>query len=644
MDENISKNVRDDLILFKNETLKDIKETENQLLEKYSNLKLSILEKIDNFDKQFMKFNQKITEITSFIDSLKDIKNNVNILLANKTKSENTLIDLSFKLKSLDKDYNKSIFNINAILKNSVIYPGIIGGASKFKNFHDIIDYTLSNISHLKIFQEKITKDVNNNKSTCDNNIEKLKNQIDIVFDKTNNIITNEITLIEEKTNSNFKLFNEKLQCIKIENEKNNNNINNELKHLTNHSKEQLKEINNIKKELSLNFNELRDKYNQNNNGINELNEKNSKLNNFMLELNSRIDNSFFNELYMDNKMNKKKDGTHMKSNRFLSANNNDSRKKQFKKFERGFNELMRDKINGQSYQKSPNQNQLYNKENKNNTINNFWGKSQSYKRFPLYKENEKITLQNNILNDMNINNLSERSGYFNSFNNNKITTQNEIVGTSDDSFKIKPFHNLKEKSTYVNLFSSNKYSRTKQLKNISLTENNEILYNVQNNIDNKNEKNLLQENTNNNNINLPKNHKFTSGYPRIVTNQGERILISSHPVYHREKFTNDFNPSTFFTFKNINNNNNKQKQNKNNLNKNIKTFSESKFLDKNNSKNKVINEKSNDYDPYNDNTIFKTLPNPKSYEKMNKKQLMDNKRRNNSYKKNNNYKIKKGK
>ena len=122
-----------------------------------------------------MKISQKIEEIISFIDSLKDIKNNVNLLLAYKSKSENSLIDLGIKLKSLDKDFNKSIFSINNILKDSVIYPGIIGGSSKFKTFHDIIDYTLANISYSNSFKDKIIKEVNHNKINSEINIEKLK-------------------------------------------------------------------------------------------------------------------------------------------------------------------------------------------------------------------------------------------------------------------------------------------------------------------------------------------------------------------------------------------------------------------------------------------------------------------------------------
>ena len=248
MNENMSKIIRDDLILFKNETLRDIKETEKILIEKYRDIEFTILEKIDSFDKQFIKFSQKMIEITAFIDSLKDVKNNLNILIAHKTKSENSIIDLDIKLKSFIKDSNKSFFNINNILKDSVIYPGIIGGSSKFKKFHDLIDFTLSNIAQYKIFKEKISKDVNNNRINLDNNIEKLSTQIRVILDKNDSLVTNEIALSEKKILSILKSYEEKLLNIKNENEIHNSNLKNEINQLINYCKEQFSGIKDKKK------------------------------------------------------------------------------------------------------------------------------------------------------------------------------------------------------------------------------------------------------------------------------------------------------------------------------------------------------------------------------------------------------------
>ena len=98
MDDNATKKIRDDLIMFKNETLKDIKQTERALLEKYRNTEYSLNEKIENFKKQFTLFNDKIIEITSFLDSLRETMNNLKTLIDYKTKSENNIFRYKIKM------------------------------------------------------------------------------------------------------------------------------------------------------------------------------------------------------------------------------------------------------------------------------------------------------------------------------------------------------------------------------------------------------------------------------------------------------------------------------------------------------------------------------------------------------------------
>ena len=149
---NISKKIREDLLIFKNDTLKDIKNSEKLLLEKFSNKEFSIIGKFENFENKFKKLNEKLLEISTFIESLKDIKNSVNSVLTYKTKLENSIIDVDIKLKLLDKDYHDSFYNISNILKNTVLYPKVIGPTAKFKTFHQLIDYILQHISYAKSF------------------------------------------------------------------------------------------------------------------------------------------------------------------------------------------------------------------------------------------------------------------------------------------------------------------------------------------------------------------------------------------------------------------------------------------------------------------------------------------------------------
>ena len=116
---------------------------------------------------------------------------------------------------------------------------------------------------------------------------------------------------------------------------------------------------------------------------------------------------------------------------------------------------------------------------------------------------------------------------------------------------------------------SNNKtFQKIRQFNNISLNIEGEELLNINpKNKNNKKYKNIIENvknilyksNSNNNSLKV----NYAIGYPRIMTNQGERIIISSHPVYHRHKFTKKEDPDILSLNKNIqkiyNNNNNKE-------------------------------------------------------------------------------------
>ena len=69
--------------------------------------------------------------------------------------------------------------------------------------------------------------------------------------------------------------------------------------------------------------------------------------------------------------------------------------------------------------------------------------------------------------------------------------------------------------------------------------------------MENSGNKNNNTVNGNNYTYNL-KNSNYPPGFPKIVKNQGERIIISSHPVFHRHKFIKNENQSLLMLNKTI--------------------------------------------------------------------------------------------
>ena len=561
MEENISKTIRDDLILFKNDTLKDIKQTERILLDKYKNVEFTINEKIDNFKKQINLFNDKIIEITTFLDSLKDIKNSINTLLEHKTKSENSLIDLDIKLKCLDKECHDSLYNISNILKNSVIYPGIIGSTSKFKTFHHFIDYILNHITHAKQFKERIIKEVNDNRIKQDNNMDKLRSSYDLLLDRTKSLINNEIKEINEKNKSIFNLYDEKFQNFRLDNVKFDMSIKN-MENTVNNIHEKSNEINNKESDLSIKFNDLDQICNHNKSEITSLKEKFYSLSNHLKQIKM---NSYKNENIENNDLNI------MKNNQFdyentpfeeLSSSNKELLKIKFKKRESGLRAYINGKININQLQSINKlnykslesfKNNIENEEDKNKKYY-YSEKSKTFQTFPFFREDQKILLKKENTNKRNIQQI-------------KIENNNSYNDTTNSNQNIDNYMKINAISPKIK--SNNKtFQKIRQFNNISLNIEGEELLNINpKNKNNKKYKNIIENvknilyksNSNNNSFKV----NYVIGYPRIMTNQGERIIISSHPVYHRHKFTKKEDPDILSLNKNIqkiyNNNNNKE-------------------------------------------------------------------------------------
>ena len=618
MDDNLSKNVRDDLIIFKNETLKDIKDVEKSLLEKYRNTEYVIMEKMEIFDSEFKKFHDKIIEISAFIENIKDAKDNIQTLLAYKTKSENSILDLDLKLRTLDKESHESLYNISSILKNSVIYPGVISSTSRFKTFHDLIDYFLQNISQLRQFRDKMTKEVNENRIRQDSNFDKLKANFDVVVEKTKAVIANDMVAIEEKNNSFFRLYDEKFQNFRMENAKYEIIIKNNEK-LVNNFKEQIKTFEKENNELILKYNDLHKNYTHNNKEINKINDKFSSLLSYIKKLSARMDNG-------DKRVSGNK-GDEINDILFPFDEETESNKElmkiKMKKNESGLKAYIKGKISINQFQnlqnrsnfkssessKNFNNNNNYNnnnieqEENENNKIRYFSGKPKAYKTISIFKE-EKISPQKKEIINIKRRNLVDLEYSNNSYNN---TLQNS---KDINNYLRRSSLSISEKSSDNNLLSNHKFNR-KNLKYLTLKidEENEAPYNnsitkksekynnlLQNqksikkdkddiNINNKNIKNINKNNNNNdsnnilnNNINnfINNNNLYStinnsnySNYNNITNNDSNNINYNNDNINKNKNNNNDKNHNNFNKyFLNYNDfNNNKKTNNKNNFN-----------------------------------------------------------------------------
>ena len=219
--ENHRKNLKDDLLYFKNDILKDMKSIDSKLSKKYDKQNETINEKIVNYQENFNNINIKFAELSSKILNNNNYFEKIDKLNEFKIKTEDALITQNLIIKENTKKLNNAINKYDRQISDSVEYTGIIGLNCRYPTFHDFIDYVLSNISQFSSFKDKNILDFKNYKKKLENLIQAFKMQADSVIQTCKQYTDSCIKYLEEeKMKQILNNYDEKLFQLRLENSK----------------------------------------------------------------------------------------------------------------------------------------------------------------------------------------------------------------------------------------------------------------------------------------------------------------------------------------------------------------------------------------------------------------------------------------
>ena len=209
---------KNDLMHFKEETLRDFKEVQKKITDKFDNLDLEMRERLDAYERRITTYENKIFELSNLINTDKTIREKVDNLMEFKEKTDDHLLTEKIRLDNFRNDLKSNVERIDQILKDSVIYPGIIGGISKYKTFHDLIDYLLTQTSQTLTFREKSILDFKGYKTKLENSISSFNSQIDTLLKTTSEFTKTCVQEAEERMKSIYNIYDDRLQDARIEN------------------------------------------------------------------------------------------------------------------------------------------------------------------------------------------------------------------------------------------------------------------------------------------------------------------------------------------------------------------------------------------------------------------------------------------
>ena len=141
----------DQLIFFKEDVLKDIKQLESKIFLKYDiqhNINSNKINKIESILEQI---NQRVAFLSASINSDNTMKETIDKISEWNTKIEETLLLQDVRIKNVSTKLTESNDKFDQLLAETVIYPILIGPKAKFKTFHELIDFIIFNINTLLI-------------------------------------------------------------------------------------------------------------------------------------------------------------------------------------------------------------------------------------------------------------------------------------------------------------------------------------------------------------------------------------------------------------------------------------------------------------------------------------------------------------
>ena len=276
--ENQRINLNKDIIFLKEEILQDFKRIETNLNTKYEKQSSNTINKIFKFESVIETMKTKIEDLSEMIFIDKNIQQKVFQLTEFKRRTEDKIIKHEATIKYNTSELKEAINKYDRILTESVIYPGIIGTNSRFKDFHDMIDYILSRISEFNIFKDKNTIDFDEYTLKMDNLYKSIKSDKDSIISTCNIYCAKQIgeydTWLKKKINSietNMIEIQKEISEIKINFEEKIKSLNDTMKKINKITDDGYLKIG---KEIKENKNENNKKLEIYNNDLNSIKKK----------------------------------------------------------------------------------------------------------------------------------------------------------------------------------------------------------------------------------------------------------------------------------------------------------------------------------------------------------------------------------
>ena len=491
--------IKQDILFFKNDMLKDIRKLEEKLNLKMTNQNLMSSEQYNAFEKKMDSITTQITEINSLLVNNTNLTEKVNTLQIFKSRTEDSIFRVNARINTFQKEYREYIDNVEILINNNLKYPGIIGKNSRFSNFRHFIDYILKYFNDFNDFKDEIRNfNFNEFKKKIISDLNDFRFAINENYSNSILLIQRNVQDFDKRMDDLIKKNEKFLKANESKFEELENKINNYLseyqakftsleQNINEKYDEQLKEVENIKnlknefieemEKIKTKFEEI--KKNEESKDINNENNFLLKIinNNYISESqkgteeNNNIENDNYKNLQKLLIEQKEESQAVLKSRNFNNQKNEHQKINNIIKLLLLNNNNNNNKINLSIIKNNCNEimKKIKNIEEKNNIVNNSDDHSKRMNKTLSIEKADSLEKFTNILKEKN-NDIINSNNNFQNIENHLILSNEEILN------KKKQSENNEDSNRYLNLAKKEVSKNNYSISNIANTKITKVL------------------------------------------------------------------------------------------------------------------------------------------------------------------------
>ena len=148
--------MRQDLLFFKNDILKDMRLLEEKINSKFTEQNITNSEQFFEYEKKIEDLTNQVNIFNANMIDNSNLAAKINDFQVFQSKAESHFISINSRIYSIQKENKEFFNNTEKALDDNIRYPGLIGKNGRFQNFRKFVDYILSYFKEYNAFREEV--------------------------------------------------------------------------------------------------------------------------------------------------------------------------------------------------------------------------------------------------------------------------------------------------------------------------------------------------------------------------------------------------------------------------------------------------------------------------------------------------------